>query len=124
MRRDLAHLAQVVKAATDTIATLTARDNALTAALTAVNAKTQRVGASVGGLAVGSVDVAVSWPASWPDTAYGVWVSILSGTGALGSLTATLKSGTKTADGCTITVANTGTVTLGAFGLDVLGVRT
>ena len=92
--------------------------------LAIVNAKTQRVGASLTTIIVGSIDVTITWPEPWPDTAYMVAPAILSGTGALGSLYATLKSGTKTVDDCVVTVANTGLVTIASAGLDVLGIRT
>jgi len=78
----------------------------------------------MGGLNVGNMDVFVGWDVPWPDTGYGVYVAIISGTGALGSLSATLKSGTKGIGSCTVTVANTGLSAVGAFALDVLGIRT
>jgi len=93
-------------------------------AVAAVNAKTQRQGVTITGpFAVGNTDVTITWPNPWPDAGYGVYVSITSGTAALGSLSATLKAGTKTANDCVITVANTGASAVGTFGLDVLGVR-
>ncbi len=95
----------------------------LSTSLAAVNAKTQRVGASLPTLAVGATDVTVTWPAAWPDTAYGVWVSILAGGGTVAQLHATLKNGTKTVNDCVVTVVN-GTGGVVATGIDVLGVRT
>lgn len=93
---------------------------ALQAALALVNAKTQRTGVPLTDLVVGTVDVTVTWPKSWPDTAYMVIPTIVSGPAALGKLTATMKS--KTTTDCVITVGATGLVALAA--LDVLGVRT
>lgn len=98
---------------------------ALADALTAVAAKTQRAAATITGpFAVGSTDVTITWPTPWPDTAYGVIPTIVSGTAALGSLDATLKSGTKTTVDCVVTVANTGANPVGTFALDVIGIRT
>lgn len=124
LRRDLGKIQQVAKQLATTVTNQAEAIAALATALAAVNAKTQRTGAAVGGLAVGNVDVAITWPNTWPDTLYGVIINITSGTGALGSLDATLKAGTKTIDGCVVTVANTGASAVGAFGLDVVGIRT
>ena len=87
---------------------------------------TQRVPVTgLGPLAIGNIDVPITWPVSWPDQVYMVIPVIISGTAAIGSLNATLKAdGSKNAAGCTITVANTGTGPVGPFALDVLGVRT
>jgi len=123
LRRDLTRAQQAIRQLTDSATNQAANIAALSVALAAVNAKTQRASANVGGLAVGNVDVTITWPQTWPDTAYAVIPTILSGTGALGSLDATLKNGTKTANDCVITVANTGAASVGAFALDVIGVR-
>jgi len=115
LRRDLNRIVQQQRQTAADLAT----------ALAALAATTQRTNTAVAGpFAVGSVDLGVAWPLAWPDAGYGVWLSIVSGTAALGSLTATLKSGTKTPTGCVITVANTGSAAVGAFAIDVLGVRT
>ena len=106
------------------VADLAAGLAAVVDALAAVNAKTQRAVGNVAGLAVGNVDVTLTWPDEWPDTAYAVIATIVSGTGALGSLTATLKVGSKTVTGCVVTVANTGPSAVGAFAVDAIGIRT
>lgn len=124
LKRDLAKALQAAKQAAQVAAGLADSVQALTVALGLVNAKTQRTAASISGLAVTSVDQTVTWPDLWPDTQYGVYVSVVSGTAALGGLHATLKPGTKTNQDCVITVANTGLAAVGAFALDVLGVRT
>jgi len=115
LRRDLNRLAQQQRQLATDQAT----------ALATLTANIQRTNAAVTGpFAVGSVDLSVSWPTPWPDAGYGVWVSVISGTAALGSLNATLKSGTKTVSDCVITVANTGVAAVGSFAIDVLGVHT
>lgn len=96
---------------------------ALSASLAAVNAKEQRVGVSLPTLAVGATDVTVTWPVAWPDTAYGVWISILAGTATVPALHATLKAGTKTTVDCVVTIVNS-TAGVVATGIDVLGIRT
>lgn len=112
-RRELLRLIQRV---TDQQAQIAA----LSAALTAVNAKTQRVGTTLSGIAVGSQDVTLSWPTPWPDTFYLVAPTIISGTGALGALHVTLK--TKTTTDVTVTLAATAVIASAA--IDILGVRT
>lgn len=97
----------------------------LAAAVAAINAKTQRANTTVTGpFAVGSQDVTITWPQPWPDPGYSVIISIISGTAALGSIHATLKTGTKTTTDFVITVANTGAGPVGTFALDVIGIRT
>jgi len=119
LRRDLIKLTQLVRQNT------TALSNGPDDLLAFFRSRIQRGSASVAGpFAVGSVDITIAWPLVWPDAGYGIWVSIISGTAALGSLSATLKSGTKTVNDCVITVANTGAGPVGAgFAVDVLGVR-
>lgn len=110
LRRDLTRVASAVKQA-----------QAALAAAAAVPT-IRRTNATISGpFGPGNADVTVTWPTPWPDAGYGVWVSIISGTAALNAISATLKSGTKTANDCVITVASTTAV--GTFALDVLGVR-
>lgn len=123
LRRDLAETKQLARQAATVATTLADKVQALADALTAVNAKTQRAGVSLPTLAAGVTDVTITWPNPWPDTAYGVWISILAGGGTAPLLHCTLKNGTKTTDDCVVTVINsTGGVV--ATGIDVLGVRT
>lgn len=97
----------------------------LATVVAAINAKTQRANTTITGpFAVGSLDVTITWPQAWPDAGYSVIINIISGTAALGSIHATLKSGTKTAVDCVVTVANTGTNAVGTFAVDVIGIRT
>ena len=105
------------------LSNLRIRVNALGADLVKVNAKEQRAGASVEGLAIGLHDVTITWPEPWPDTLYGVWPSLQLGDAALGSVTAILKPGSKTTTGCVIRIRAVNLVG-GTVGVDVLGVRT
>ena len=125
LRRDLARLQQTVKQLATAVSRLTGVDlGPVFAAVSAVNAKTQRAAVTLPSLVVGSTDVTITWPTAWPDTAYAVIPTIVSGTGALGNLAATLKVGTKTTADCVVTVANTGLVSVGTFAVDVIGIRT
>lgn len=110
---------------TATILTQLADTNqAQTQALVAINAKTQRTGATLTNLATGITTVPVQWPNPWPDTAYGVYISVLPGQAASGQVFAVLLNATKAVDGCTIAVNNTSGGVLTTVGVDVLGVRT
>lgn len=124
VRRALVRLENTVNRLTAAATAQAIKIAGLSEVLAAVNAKTQRAAATLTGLNVGNVDVSIVWPQPWPDTQYAVIPTIVSGTGALGSLAATLKNGTKTAAGCTVTVANTGPSAVGAFAVDVIGIRT
>jgi hypothetical protein len=97
---------------------------ALAGGLSAVNAKTQRVGATLTSIAVGATDTTITWPTAWPDTAYGVYTGIVSGAAAQGLLFAQLKTGTKTTTDCVVTVVNLGVTPITTAAIDVLGVRT
>lgn len=123
LRRDIARLQATVKRLA-TAMTANPAVAALSQAIAAVNAKTQRQAVTVGPLGIGSTDILITWPTPWPDTSYAVVPTIVSGTGALGSLTATLKVGSKTTDNCVVTVANTGLAAIGSFAVDVIGIRT
>ena len=124
IRRELTRVEQVARQLADVVANQAAHIAELADGLRAVNAKTQRASATITGpFAIGNTDVTITWDQPWPDTAYGVVATIISGTAALGSLDATLKVGTKTVNDCVVTVANTGLASVGTFALDVVGVR-
>lgn len=111
-----------LQAITRTVGRLSEKLRALATALGKVNDKTQRVITTTDSLAIGLHDVTVTWPRPWPDTGYGVWVSLQLGDAALGSVHAILKPGTKTTTGCVIRIRCL--VLVGTVGVDVLGVRT
>jgi len=90
--------------------------------LVKVNAKEQRAGATVDSFSIGLHDVAITWPKEWPDTQYGVWVSLQVGDAALGNISAILKPGSKTTTGCVIRIR--ALALIGTVGVDVLGIRT
>jgi hypothetical protein len=121
LRRDHDHLARTVAGILQQLADT---NQAQTQALVAINAKTQRTGAQLSNLATGVTTVPVTWPNLWPDTAYGVYISVLPGQAAAGQVFAVLLNATKAVDGCTIAVNNTSGGVLTTVGIDVLGVRT
>ncbi|MES2155865.1 MAG: hypothetical protein V4510_12085 [bacterium] len=92
--------------------------------LGAVAAKEQRSAQTLTSIPVGTTDVTVTWPASWPDPGYGVYPTLITGAAATGLMGVTLKTGTKTPEDCVVTVANRTGGTVASAGLDVLGVRT
>jgi hypothetical protein len=96
----------------------------LAQALGRINAKDQRFGVTVNSIAVGATDVTVTWPQPWPDQAYIVIPTLITGAAATGLLSASLQPGSKTTDGCVITLVNRSGATIASAGLDVLGVRT
>lgn len=112
LRRDLTRLQLQLRQLADTLTNLAAGTTT-----------TQRAGATLGGLSVGNTDITITWPRPWPDTTYAVIPTIVSGTGALGSLDATLKAGSKTITDCVVTVANTGLLAVGQFAVDCIGMR-
>lgn len=120
VQQQLRNLADKTQALADAVVTVT---NNLASGLAAVNAKMQRFTTTVTTL-VANVpqEVAVTWSPAWPDTAYGVWPTPITGAAATGAVFATLKPASKTTTGCTITVVATQAVA--SIGLDVLGVRT
>jgi|KBSSwiStaDraftv2_1062776.scaffolds.fasta_scaffold01170_62 hypothetical protein len=125
LRRDVDQLQQAVRRLTDTVNHQHDQIILLGNDLGVVEARTQRVGANLSSIVVGSIDVTITWPTPWNDTVYTVMPTILSGTAALGALYATLKAGSsKTETSCVITVANTGLVTIVSAALDVVGIRT
>jgi hypothetical protein len=99
-------------------------NKAQTAAIAAVNAKTQRVGTSLTNLATGLTTVTLTWPTVWPDTAYGVYTSLITGGAVLGQISATLVNATKAVDTVQIMVNNASGGVVASVGLDVLGDRT
>lgn len=111
-----------LQAITRTVSRLSEKLRALATALVKVNDKTQRTGATTDALAIGLHDVTITWPQPWPDTGYGVWVSLQLGDAALGNVHAILKPGSKTTTGCVIRIRCLAAVATVA--VDVLGVRT
>lgn len=95
---------------------------ALKAYIDTVNGKTQRVTTTIGPIAIGATDVTITWPQPWPDTAYGVIPTLVTGDAAVGNVHAQLKNGTKTTTDCVVRVVTT--AALASIGIDVLGVRT
>lgn len=66
-------------------------------------------------LTIGSNDIAVTWPQPFANTAYVVPKPGIEGGGlTLGKSEAVLKDGTRTTTGCTVTVVNTGLVSIAA----------
>lgn len=124
LRHDLTKAQQAIRELVDSAVNQGTNIAALANGLSAVNAKTQRSSIPLSNLAIGTTDIPVTWDNPWPDAGYGVYAAVISGAGVLGTLFATLKSGTKTSTGCTVTVANTGLAIVAASALDVLGVRT
>jgi hypothetical protein len=78
----------------------------------------------LGSIPVGISTYPVTWAPPFPDATYIVIPTLVVGAAALGVLEATLQPGSKTAEGCTITVVNLSVAVIASAGLDVLGVRT
>lgn len=102
------------------VALLRDRDAAMADALAAVNAKTQRVATTASGIAIGAFEVTLVWPGEWPDTAYMVIPTLITGPLATGKLAATVKSKTTT----DVTLTLVATAVIATAGIDVLGIRT
>lgn len=64
-------------------------------------------------LGVGANDVVVTWAVPFADTSYSVHPAIETGAVNVGGIRAALKAGTRTTNGCTITVTNTTLVSIG-----------
>lgn len=92
-----------------------------TAAIVAINAKTQRTAVTTS-LAAGTNDITITWPTPWPDTIYWVGIELVSAAVQLGNLHATLKAGSKTTTDCVVTVSAVSAVA--SVGVDVVGMRT
>lgn len=74
-------------------------------------------------LGLGLSDITVTWPLDFGNAVYAVLPSIEGGTLAIGLSLPGLKAGTRTGTGCTITVRNTGLVSIAAGAvLHVIGV--
>jgi len=87
-------------------------------------ARVQRTRHAVAPLATGSVDVTLTWPATWPDPVrYQVVTTIIATGSDIGQLVANFKAGTATATDVVVTVVNTGVAQTAAFTLDVLGIQ-
>lgn len=74
-------------------------------------------------LGVGNSDVAVTWPLDFGNSTYAVFPSVEGGALAVGLIVPGLKTGTRTGTACTITVRNTGLISISAGAvLHVVGV--
>jgi hypothetical protein len=74
-------------------------------------------------LGLGNSDVAVTWPLDFGNSAYAVFPSIEGGALSIGIAIPGLKTGTRTGTACTVTVRNTGLVSIAAGAvLHVIGV--
>lgn len=74
-------------------------------------------------LGLGLSDVVVTWPLDFGNSVYAVLPSIEGGTLAIGLSIPGLKAGTRTGTSCTVTVRNTGLVSIAAGAvLHVIGV--
>lgn len=90
--------------------------------LTALENKIQRVNQNIGPLTANTpLDITILWPTAWPAPDYGIWYSLATGNAALGTISATLKAGSKTTGQCIVTVQ--ATIAIASAGLDVVGVR-
>lgn len=65
-------------------------------------------------LTVGLSDVTVTWPLDFGNAGYAVLPSVEGGTLTVGLAVPGLKAGTRTGTGCTVTVRNTGLVSIAA----------
>lgn len=95
---------------------------AIAAAFAAMQARTQRSIQTLSNLATGATDVDCVWATPFPNAGYMVIPTLISGTAALGTLSCTLKSGSKNTTDCTITVNNASGNVIASVGLDVLGI--
>lgn len=74
-------------------------------------------------LSLGNNDVVITWPLDFGNSVYAVFPSIEGGTLVVGLAVPGLKTGSRTGTQCTITVRNTGLVTIAAGAvLHVIGV--
>lgn len=100
----------------DSMASLTGRVNVLE------SRALQRVaGKPIPALGLGATtDITITWLSPMPDASYSVWPAVTGGAAVLGTLSASVKPGSVTADGCVITVKSSALLALGAAQLDVL----
>lgn len=118
----IAQLHQQVAQVTAAVKELRKQFKALTVRLVVTEAlRTKRVAVSIGPVSVGTTDVVIPWPVPFADDLYFVAVELISGAAGLGTLHAQLKVGSRTPEGCEITVTATAAVTVVV--LDVLAVR-
>jgi hypothetical protein len=88
----------------------------------AINAKTQRASANLSNVATGLSTTTITWPTAWPDTQYGIWITVIATGDA--PIVATYTPVQKTAVDAQIVLNNTSGGTITSVVLDVLGVRT
>lgn len=92
----------------------------LATAIIALERRTQRAGATLNFAASGAQQLDLTWPQTFPDDQYGVWVQLYTGNPA--QVHAVPLLATKTAAGISISV--TAASAVGNVGVDVLAVRT
>lgn len=117
LRRDLARLQQACRELADSAA----RQADQLAGLRQYASQTERFAADLSPLVIGITSLAANWPTPFPDTAYGVQISLIVPAANLGQVFGTF--GAKTTAGCTVVVRNTSGGAISA-GIDVLAVRT
>lgn len=84
-------------------------------------ARVKRSVQNIGPLATGTTVVPVTWPVPFADDLYVVLPELVTGVNGIGAVHAALTVGSRTPEGCTITVVSTASVAVAV--LDVLGVR-
>lgn len=90
--------------------------------ITSLQQRTQRVTLDTGSLSNGpATDMPIVWPVPWPDATYTVMFGVAGNSATAGNLHASLKAGTKTTTGCTVTVKATGNIDLTS--IEVIGIR-
>jgi hypothetical protein len=119
---DLRGLTYKTTVAANRIRTLVGQLTTVRAAIRTLNARTQRVTLDTGSLGNGPpTDMPIEWPTPWPDATYTVIFGIAGDSNTAGNLHATLKAGTKTTTGCTVTVKATGNAD--TTSIEVIGLR-
>lgn len=90
--------------------------------ITNLQNRTQRVTLDTGSLSNGPpTDIPIVWPKPWPDATYTVVFGTTGDSATAGNLHASLKAGTKTTTGCTVTVKATGNID--TTSVEVIGIR-
>lgn len=122
LKRTIKALSQRAKTQAENIAALAISATNQATQIAAINNKTQAVNQAITLTAGIALDVTITWPDEWPDTAYNIIPIITSGTAVLGQIHATPKAASKTTTDCTVTVLSP--VAVASAGLYVLGIRT
>lgn len=81
----------------------------------------KRMVANIGPVAIGTTTVPITWPVPFGDELYWVGVEVTSGAAGFGTIDAQLTIGSRTPEGCEITVVSTAVV--GVAFLDVIAIR-